>query len=77
MAEKKPKPCCKNCGDETTFPANVDWEREKLGWCTACFNYRKKNMRQDSQGNEYWRERTITDGTPFDARPNENAGENT
>ncbi len=42
---KKPKPRCKNCGDETTFPANCDWTRENRGWCVPCFNVWKQHDR--------------------------------
>lgn len=30
---KKAKPTCKNCGDETSFPANAVGGREKKQWC--------------------------------------------
>ena len=66
---KKEKPRCKNCNDKTTFPANVGWEREQIGWCVPCFQYRKKNLRVGNNGKEYWRERTIADRTPYDSRP--------
>jgi hypothetical protein len=29
---KKPKPRCKNCGDETCFPENADPRREQKGF---------------------------------------------
>ncbi|HVY62851.1 MAG TPA: hypothetical protein VHF22_14435, partial [Planctomycetota bacterium] len=32
-----PRPRCTNCGDETRFNENVDPERERKGWCVACW----------------------------------------
>jgi len=66
---KKEKPKCKNCGDETTFRSNCDFEREKEGWCVSCFQFRKGNLRTRHSGEEFWKERTIADSTPYDSRP--------
>lgn len=33
----KPKPRCKNCGDETTFGATAKPQRIGLQWCVPCF----------------------------------------
>ena len=43
------KPRCKNCGDETRFPANSTGPREKLGWCVPCYRQAEK-MATHSEG---------------------------
>lgn len=60
---KKPKPRCKSCNDETSFPSNCNGMREKLEWCVSCFRV----SRGGRGANE--RQRTIADGTPYDSRP--------
>jgi len=64
---KKTKPRCKNCGAETTFPANADWERESFGWCPGCYKTWKKNQaeRPDTPP------RSIYERKPFSSRPPE------
>lgn len=49
---KPPKPRCKNCGDETTFPTTAQPGRESAGWCVPCYrNWLKQptNGSNDSQ----------------------------
>lgn len=73
----KPKPRCKNCGDETSFPANADHERSKLGWCVPCYTtWRKlgpgrKYGPGENTDNEWKEPHNIYDKRPFDSRTGE------
>jgi hypothetical protein len=55
---------CKNCGDLTSF-TNADIQREKFGWCPACYRQWK---RQSDRG--WWDESTTIDsgGLPRSVR---------
>lgn len=63
---------CKNCGDETNFK-NAVGEREALGWCAPCFQYRQKHLRERNDGSTYWVDNPgdIVRKTPFDSRQRE------
>lgn len=63
---KKPKPICKNCGNETNF-TNAVGDREALGWCNPCWSYRNRNLHEDGYGREHWAEgKGVIRPTPFD-----------
>ncbi len=64
---KKQKPLCKNCGDETTFPASAVGDRVHKGWCVSCFTtWKKFGPKRPDQA---WREPLgLHARRPFDSR---------
>ncbi len=56
MAAPKPKPRCKNCGDETTFPSTADAGRLTRGWCVECYRQWRATYRVDRLGREEWKD---------------------
>ena len=67
---KKPKPRCKNCGDEYHNTKNAVGERESKGWCVPCFAQWKKYRHVNNRGEEYWVNANQGVGrTPYGGRP--------
>jgi NAD-dependent SIR2 family protein deacetylase len=71
---------CKNCGDVTHFH-NAEPEREKLGWCPACYRQSLRVNRDEETGEEYWWDdnKTISSGLPkhLRAKPPHPTGDST
>ena len=58
---------CKNCEQPTNF-GNAVPEREKLGWCEACYSYWLKNTVVRGDGTRVYKTepRRYVKPTPFD-----------
>lgn len=72
---KKQKLRCKNCGDETIFPANADFERSKKGWCVSCYKqWFKYGQDVESYDPDHgWKEtRNLYGKTSYDSRASGN-----
>ena len=76
---KKILPRCKNCGDETRFPANSTGPREKLGWCVPCYRQAERmssggpseahsGVWKPPAADEYREPRGLYGRTPYDSR---------
>jgi hypothetical protein len=66
----KTKPRCKNCGDETSFPANSVGDRAHREWCVHCYRQYTTQRVVASDGSVYWKNNSLYKRNRFDAHGN-------